>query len=105
MCNHKLLSLVCGLALCVGAAAQNVDESRPGEAVERHLSDDAPAAPWLHEPKILDSEGGDEDRDYKEYKVKVEARFSVGEYNIAVLSAQESTGLDRYLPTHPVRLL
>src|SRR5688572_15470574 len=60
MYKHKLPTLVCGLALCVGAAAQNVEESQPGEAVERHLSDDAPAAPWLHEPKILDKEGGDE---------------------------------------------
>ncbi|MEO8699785.1 MAG: DUF2330 domain-containing protein [Kofleriaceae bacterium] len=39
----------------------------------------------------------DGDSDYREYKVKVEAKFSVGEYDIAVLSAQESTGLDRYL--------
>jgi MYXO-CTERM domain-containing protein len=43
------------------------------------------------------STSDDEDRDYKEYKVRVEAKFSVGEYDIAVLSAQESTGLDRYL--------
>ena len=33
----------------------------------------------------------------REYKVKIEAKFSVGEYDIVVLSAQESTGLDRYL--------
>jgi uncharacterized protein (TIGR03382 family) len=44
-----------------------------------------------------ESDGGD---DYREYKVRVEAKFSVGEYDIAVLSAQESTGLDRYLRAH-----
>jgi uncharacterized protein (TIGR03382 family) len=44
-----------------------------------------------------DSGGDDDDHDYQEYKVRVEAKFSVGEYDIAVLSAQESTGLDRYL--------
>ena len=37
--------------------------------------------------------GGDED----EYHVKIEAKFSVGEYDIVVLSATESTGLDRWL--------
>jgi uncharacterized protein (TIGR03382 family) len=35
--------------------------------------------------------------DEEEYKVKIEARFSVGEYDIVVLSAGESTGLDRWL--------
>jgi MYXO-CTERM domain-containing protein len=33
----------------------------------------------------------------KDYGVKVEARFEVGEYQIVILSATESTGLDRYL--------
>ena len=32
-----------------------------------------------------------------DYGVKIEAKFTVGEYNIVVLSAKESTGLDRYL--------
>ncbi len=31
------------------------------------------------------------------YGVKVEAQFAVGEYDIVILSATESTGLDRYL--------
>lgn len=35
--------------------------------------------------------------DEEEYKVKIEARFSVGEYDIVVLSAGESTGLERWL--------
>ncbi|HEX7839543.1 MAG TPA: DUF2330 domain-containing protein [Kofleriaceae bacterium] len=32
-----------------------------------------------------------------EYGVKIEARFTVGEYNIVILSASQSTGLDAYL--------
>ena len=32
-----------------------------------------------------------------DYGVKIEAKFTVGEYNIVILSAKESTGLDRYL--------
>ncbi len=43
---------------------------------------------------------GDDDRDRREYHVKVEAKFSVGEYDIEVLSAQQSTGLDRWLRDH-----
>jgi uncharacterized protein (TIGR03382 family) len=35
--------------------------------------------------------------DEEEYHVKIEAKFSVAEYDIVVLSAQESTGLDRWL--------
>ncbi|MBA3542348.1 MAG: DUF2330 domain-containing protein [Deltaproteobacteria bacterium] len=33
----------------------------------------------------------------KDYGVKVEAKFTVGEYNIVILSAKDSTGLDGYL--------
>jgi hypothetical protein len=33
----------------------------------------------------------------EDYGVKIEAKFTVGEYNIVILSATESTGLDRYL--------
>jgi len=32
-----------------------------------------------------------------DYGVKIEAQFAVGEYDIVILSATESTGLDRYL--------
>ena len=46
---------------------------------------------------VSPSPSDDGDADYHQYKVRVEAKFSVGEYDIAVLSAQESTGLDRYL--------
>jgi MYXO-CTERM domain-containing protein len=40
-------------------------------------------------------DGGDED-----YHVKIEAQFSVAEYDIVVLSATDSTGLDRWLRDH-----
>jgi len=52
--------------------------------------------PSMDSESVTTSDTSDES-DYKEYKVRVEAKFSVGEYDIAVLSAQESTGLDRYL--------
>src|SRR3569623_3193898 len=45
-----------------------------------------------------DDSGGREEE--KEYHVKIEAKFSVGEYNIVVLSAAQSTGLDRWLRGH-----
>ncbi len=38
-----------------------------------------------------------EDSSPRDYGVKIEAKFTVGEYNIVILSAKESTGLDRYL--------
>ncbi len=46
-----------------------------------------------------DEDGGD-DRPRKlkkDYGVTIEAKFTVGEYDIVILSAKESTGLDRYL--------
>jgi hypothetical protein len=50
---------------------------------------------------MLSSAGStSEDSDEEEYKVKIEARFSVGEYDIVILSAGESTGLERWLRKH-----
>ncbi len=46
---------------------------------------------------VMVSESADSSADERDYKVKIEAKFSVGEYDIVVLSAQESTGLDRWL--------
>jgi hypothetical protein len=43
---------------------------------------------------VVESSGGGGPRDYG---VKIEAQFAVGEYNVVILSAKESTGLDRYL--------
>ena len=47
-----------------------------------------------------DEGGGDEEK----YKVKIEAKFSVGEYDIVVLSAKESTGLDGYLRANKYKI-
>jgi MYXO-CTERM domain-containing protein len=52
---------------------------------------------------MLESEGtmsDSDESDHRDYHVKVEARFSVGEYNIEVLSAEQSTGLDAWLRDH-----
>ncbi|MFT3694840.1 MAG: DUF2330 domain-containing protein [Kofleriaceae bacterium] len=64
-----------------------------------------PPAPPMPEPmyelagttSVDDDEAAKPDR---EYHVHVEARFAVGEYNIEVLSAQQSTGLDAWLRDH-----
>ncbi|MCU0435471.1 MAG: DUF2330 domain-containing protein [Bacteroidia bacterium] len=39
----------------------------------------------------------DEDKPEAEYQVKIEAKYSVGEYDILILSAKESGGLERWL--------
>jgi hypothetical protein len=61
------------------------------------------------QPRYEESEGEEEDamasddgedrseRKKRDYGVTIEAKFTVGEYNIVILSAKESTGLDRYL--------
>jgi MYXO-CTERM domain-containing protein len=46
----------------------------------------------------MDESGGAmADKAKRDYGVTIEAKFTVGEYNIVILSAKESTGLDRYL--------
>src|SRR5512145_262396 len=61
---HRWLSvgLVIAGAAAVSAAASAgdtpVDETRPGEQVERHLSDDQPLQ-WSQDPNRLGSEQGD----------------------------------------------
>jgi len=47
-----------------------------------------------------DSGGDSDDSERREYHVKIEAKFSVGEYDIVVLSAKDSTGLDHWLRDH-----
>jgi MYXO-CTERM domain-containing protein len=63
-----------------------------------------PCAPRMVEEKLalasaMDDadEAGGAEKAKRDYGVKIEARFTVGEYNIVILSAKESTGLDRYL--------
>lgn len=65
--------------------ANDYDEDRPGRMM---VEEDAEAA------------ADDGDSDKKDYHVKIEAKFSVGEYNIVVLSAEQSTGLDSWLRDH-----
>jgi hypothetical protein len=52
------------------------------------------------ETGAVEEDEADEKPAKQPYHVKVEARFSVGEYDIEVLSATESTGLDRWLHDH-----
>jgi hypothetical protein len=59
----------------------------------RYDEDDAAPEMEMESGGKEEADGADE----REYKVKIEAKFSVGEYDIVVLSAKESTGLDRWL--------
>ena len=64
-----------------------------------------PCNPYANDPDrdlsmpsmMADDEVASEGRDEAEYHVKIEAKFSVAEYDIVVLSASESTGLQRWL--------
>lgn len=38
------------------------------------------------------------------YKVKIEAKYAVGEYDILILSAEESSGLERWLTDHGYKI-
>ncbi len=52
----------------------------------------------MRAPMAMGAASADDGEDTrKEYGVKIEAQFTVGEYDIVILSAKESTGLDRYL--------
>ena len=46
---------------------------------------------------MVEDEDAAEDDAKAMHGVKIEAKFAVGEYNIVILSAQDSTGLDTYL--------
>ena len=56
--RYWLLPLVA--AVSMSAVAADVEELPIGEAVERHLSDDAPLLQWLSDPDRDDGEQGDE---------------------------------------------
>jgi uncharacterized protein (TIGR03382 family) len=45
----------------------------------------------------MDMDEEDSAGDDRDYKVKIEAKFTVGEYDILILSAEDATGLDRWL--------
>jgi len=53
------LSLLCIASLATSVSAANVDETAIGEAVERHLSNDAPLQKWVQDPTDVDAELGD----------------------------------------------
>jgi len=61
-----------------------------------------PCAPPRPPPDVfptatMEMGGGGDGDSVQGYGVKIEAQFTVGEYDIVILSATESTGLDRYL--------
>jgi len=55
----------------------------------KSMADMAPGAPMAEGAKMEDAAG--------RYGVKIEAKFTVGEYDIVILSAQDSMGLDTFL--------
>ena len=59
MWKQRSWSLMCGFIISAVAAAQVVDESQLGQAVERHLSSDEPVTQWMQDPELFESEGGD----------------------------------------------
>jgi uncharacterized protein (TIGR03382 family) len=67
------------------------DPCHPYDDAEDEISGDLRAMPKKYAAK------SDDDADDKDYHVKIEAQFSVGEYEIVVLSATQSTGLERWL--------
>jgi flagellar motor protein MotB len=59
MSTLRLLILGLGLIVMTAAAANEVDETSMGEAVERHLSLDAPFMQWVQDPDRVDTELSD----------------------------------------------
>lgn len=74
---------------------------------EQDPCDPYPRALWMesgNESMEVTSLEGATDSDEREYQVKIEAEFSVGEYDIVVLSAKDSTGLERWLLDHKYKI-
>ncbi len=59
MSKHRYLPLIVGFLMAAPVGAASVDDSEPGEQVERHLSDDEGFREWSQDPNQLDSERGD----------------------------------------------
>ena len=59
MSAFRLLILGLGLTVATTATANEVDETAMGEAVERHLSLDAPFMQWVQDPDRVDTEASD----------------------------------------------
>jgi MYXO-CTERM domain-containing protein len=65
-------------------------EQDPCRKEEDYMVMESAPMPGAMPVDMADAEGGD-------YGVTIEAKFAVGEYDIVILSAKESTGLDRFL--------
>ena len=59
MNTHRLLPLILVSLMSASAGAAPVDEAKPGEQAERHLSGDQTFRQWSQNPDLLDSERGD----------------------------------------------
>ena len=59
MVKPSCLLLLWASVVVSAAEAQEVFETAPGEAVERHLPGDAPLHRWALDPQVLDTESGD----------------------------------------------
>ncbi|MDY6945257.1 MAG: OmpA family protein [Pseudomonadota bacterium] len=60
MLKQRYLLLLASTLVVLASHAQSVEEAAPGATVERHLPPDDPLTPWAHDPKVLESEAGDE---------------------------------------------
>ena len=56
----RYILFLAGVALPLAVTANEVDEKSMGEAVERHLSLDAPFMQWVQDPDRVDHEASDE---------------------------------------------
>ena len=59
MVKKTNLMWLCASLCCVAVQAQQIDETVPGEAVERHLSTDEPVQQWVLDPERIETEAGD----------------------------------------------
>jgi hypothetical protein len=58
----------------------------------------------LESVMVMDSSAGSYSGSNRRHRVKVEAQFTVGEYEIVILSAQDSTGLEAWLREQKYRI-
>ncbi|MBL7924232.1 MAG: DUF2330 domain-containing protein, partial [Bacteroidia bacterium] len=68
----------------------------------RYYSEESMDAPMMNRAATTKAESVAEMKDH--YKVAVVARYTVGEYDIQILNAQESGGLERWLNDHGYRI-
>ncbi len=87
-----------------------VDRLGAPRLVEYWEQDPCDPAAEEYELAMAEARGGGEEvlaiegSSDEDYHVTIEAQFSVGEYDIVVLSAGESTGLERWLRDHSYRI-